>query len=75
MIKFEVNKKYWTRSACDHDCIFTMEVISRTEKTIKADVDGAVKTLRIKTDSRGEYVLPYGRYSMCPVIEATDIFA
>lgn len=73
MSKFEVNKKYYGRSACDHDCIFNMEVLSRTEKTIKANVDGAIKTLRIKTDDENEFVYPYGKYSMCPIIRAERI--
>ena len=73
MAKFEVNKKYYTRSICDHNCIFTMEVVSRTEKTIKANVDGILKTLRIKTDNNIEFVLPQGNYSMCPIIRATNL--
>lgn len=34
MIKFEIGKTYTTRSVCDHDCVFTIEVIKRTDKTI-----------------------------------------
>ncbi|HFL3602824.1 TPA: hypothetical protein ACG3P5_001767 [Clostridioides difficile] len=34
MIKFEIGKTYATRSVCDHDCMFTIEVIKRTDKTI-----------------------------------------
>lgn len=32
--KFEVGKTYSTRSACDHECIFSFEVIKRTEKQL-----------------------------------------
>ncbi|VFF91883.1 Uncharacterised protein [Clostridioides difficile] len=32
MIKFEVGKTYATRSICDHDYIYTIEVIKRTDK-------------------------------------------
>lgn len=73
MNKFEVNKKYYGRSSCDYNCIFEMEVIKRTEKTIKANVDGSIKTLRIKTDDENEFVYPYSKYSMCPIIRAERI--
>lgn len=77
MKKFEVGKKYYGRSACDYDCIFSIEVVARTEKTIKVIIKGSVDTkpCRLKayqTDDISEFVLPYGRYSMCPVICADD---
>jgi len=47
VVKFEVGKTYYTSSACDHNCIYTVKVLSRTEKTLRALVDGRdVKTLR-----------------------------
>ena len=75
MTKFEIGKKYATRSICDYDCIFDLTVISRTEKTIQANVGGfGVKTLRINTKwTENESVYPFGKYSMSPSIEATEL--
>jgi hypothetical protein len=75
MTKFEPGKTYYTTSSCDHNCIYTLEVISRTEKTIRAIVDGRkTKTLRPSPNYRGtaEKVAPHGRYSMAALIDATD---
>ena len=33
MFKFEVGSVYYARSACNHDCVFLMKVLSRTEKS------------------------------------------
>ena len=75
MNKFEVGKKYSARSICDHNCIFWMTVLSRTEKTIKAHVNAfGLKTLRINiSDSNDESVKPLGRYSMSPTIFAKQV--
>jgi len=70
MIKFETNKAYKNRSICDSEMFFEITVISRTEKTIKALVDGVVKTLRIAIYEGREFVKPWGSYSMCPIINA-----
>ena len=32
MKKFEIGKEYFDRSACNHDCIFTIKIIKRTER-------------------------------------------
>lgn len=47
MDKFIEGKEYTTRSVCDHNCIFKMKVISRTEKTMKVLVDGEEKRTKI----------------------------
>lgn len=75
MAKFEVGKTYWTRSVCDHDCIISVEILSRTDKTIKTRALGEMKTLRIKEWSGVEQVKPWGNYSMCPIISADRIAA
>jgi hypothetical protein len=68
--RFEVGKTYYTRSICDHDCIFRYEIVARTAKQITIRKQG-------KTFKRGVYVYdgiehckPDGTYSMCPVISA-----
>lgn len=68
MTTFQAGKTYTTRSACDHNCIFSVKVISRTAKTIKTD-DG--KTLRIGQYEGAEFVKPMGSYSMAPTVRAS----
>jgi hypothetical protein len=69
--RFEVGKHYATRSVCDHSCVFVYEIIKRTEKTVTiADSFGKVKRCKIHKDSRAEYILPEGSFSMCPVLYA-----
>lgn len=75
MKQFEVGKTYSTRSACDHNCIFSFEVISRTACTVKVRDDfGEVKTCRISKKAsayrNAETILPLGNYSMAPMISA-----
>lgn len=67
MSKFQVGQTYTTRSACDHNCIFSLTVAARTAKTIKT-TDG--KTLRIAEYEGRELVKPEGSYSMAPTIRA-----
>lgn len=66
-VKFEVGKTYYDRSACDWDCVFTMSVTRRTEKTIWTE-DG--KQLRVYSYDGVEKVKPNGSYSMCTVMSA-----
>jgi hypothetical protein len=70
MRKFEVGKKYFTRSIGDHDCIITVEVLSRTAKTIKARTSQGDQTFRISEYEGVEQVRPWGSYSMCPIVGA-----
>lgn len=75
MEMFKIGGTYYTRSICDHNCIYTVEVLKRTAKTITAKVDGReVKTLRISINHRctAEMVRPHGTYSMAAIVDATD---
>ena len=67
MNKFEVGKQYSTRSICDYDCIFSITVLKRTAKTITTE-RGRTK-VHVSGDG-SEYVMPWGKYSMCPVFVA-----
>lgn len=69
MGKFEVGKTYKGRSVCDSECIISLTVAKRTAKTITTS-EG--KTLRIK-DFGGEFVMPWGVYSMAPSIRAESL--
>ena len=74
MREFEVGKEYKMRSICNHDCIWSYTVISRTAQTITV-TDGK-KTLKLRvikklSEYRGaESVYPLGQYSMCPILSA-----
>lgn len=71
MKRFEIGKTYSTRSACDHNCIFSGTVVKRTEKTVTFDLDGrGRKTCRVSEYDGAESVLPFGRYSMAPIFRA-----
>lgn len=75
MKKFEVGKTYSVRSICNHDCVWTYEVISRTDCTITVKDDhGEIKKLRINKRTseyyNAESVYPLGNYSMCPILNA-----
>lgn len=76
MTKFEVGKRYFTRSICDHECIFSIKVLERSDKTIKVINEGSVdkKPCRLKLHDFDdcECVFPYGKYSMCPIIRAEN---
>lgn len=68
---FAVGSIYTTRSACDHACVISVSVLSRTAKTIKADCGHrGIRTLRIAEYDGVEFVKPWGSYSMAPVVSA-----
>ncbi len=69
---FEIGRSYKTRSICDSNCWFSLTVVGRTAKTIKANVGGKMKTLRLSVYAGAEFVKPYGSYSMAPIINAED---
>ena len=69
MKKFEIGKEYFDTSACDHNCIFTIRIVKRTEKTVTFERDGETRRAKLFSDERGEYIIP-DRYSMAPVFRA-----
>lgn len=69
MKKFEVGRKYQTRSIGDHDCIFEIMVTSRTQKTVSYLYNGKQRRSSIKVDADGEWIRP-DNYSMAPVFRA-----
>jgi len=65
-----------SRSACDHNCVFTIKVISRTAKTATIIDSCGERRMRTKihTDSNGdEFIMPE-RYSMAPVYRASRAY-
>ena len=69
MATFEIGKKYYDTSACDHNCVFVIEIVKRTEKTVTFLRNGKQRRAKIYTDTNGEYIIP-DRYSMAPVFRA-----
>jgi hypothetical protein len=67
--KFVVGGTYFGTFATDADSTFTVTIASRTDKTV---TDSEGKKLRIKIDDYDgiEYVMPFGSYSMAPVLRA-----
>lgn len=73
MKKFTVGQKLSARSIGDYNCVFTGTVLKRTATTITVDtcIEG-VKRCKIHQsyDGSGEFVFPFGRYSMAPIFKA-----
>ncbi len=70
--KFEIGKKYSTRSVCDHNCIYTAEIIRKTPKMVVIKIEGKIKRCKVHTWEGDQFFYPLGHYSMCPVISYTD---
>jgi len=65
---FKVGEKYETRSHGDYDCIFRFEVVARTAKFVTFAQYGKTFRVGIKIHDGYEYVLPYGAYSLAPIL-------
>jgi hypothetical protein len=70
MIKFEAGKTYATRSIGDHNCIISVTIEKRTEKTVTATIRGEKKNFRVGEYDGAEFIKPWGSYSMAPTIKA-----
>ena len=58
------------RSPGDLDCIFSVDVLKRTQCSVTVRSEGKVKQCKIHSDDTGEFIYALGRYSMCPVFRA-----
>lgn len=72
-IQFAAGKTYSTRSIGDHDCIIAVTIARRTAKTVSALVRGKMKTFSITVLDGVESIMPWGRYSMAPMIDANGL--
>ncbi len=70
--RFEVGKTYATRSIGDYDCIHSFTILARTAKTITTKVSSKVVRRGLSEWDGIEQFRPFGTYSMCAVISATD---
>ncbi len=59
MKKFEIGKEYFDTSACDHNCVFTIKIVKRTDKTVTFERNGKTRRTKLFSDERGEYIIPY----------------
>lgn len=69
---FKVGNTYSCRSVCDHDCIWTFTVQSRTTKFVtllEAGTDD-VRRVGVKVWRDAESCLPFGSFSMAPSLRA-----
>lgn len=69
---FKVGRTYSVRSICDYDCIFSFEVLKRSEKTITLKYHGKETRRTVRIVDGMEACDPHGRYSMSPVLYAKD---
>lgn len=70
MNTFEIGKEYYSRSICNHDCVFTIKITGRTAKTVSYEYMGESRRSKIRVDDSGEYIQP-DRYSMAPVFRSS----
>lgn len=57
------------RSIGDHECIYTLRILSRTAKRVTFEQDGKVAVTKVHANEEGEFLMPK-RYSMAPIYSA-----
>ena len=62
-----MTKTLTARSACDYDCIFEVEEIKRTAKTVTIKYRGEQRRCKIHTICGERYIFALGQYSMAPM--------
>jgi hypothetical protein len=60
------------RSICDHDCIFTAEVLERKGKFVRVKTNEGERRVMVMRDDQGEYVWALGRFSMAPLFRPPE---
>lgn len=70
MTRFEPGQTYTTRSIGDNDCIISVTITRRTDKTVWGELNGKPARYRVHTFEGREYINPWGHYSMAPVLWA-----
>lgn len=70
--KFEVGSTYSTRSVCDSECFITVTILKRTNSTITT-TDGKTYRVKVSPYYNAETFMPWGRYSMAPIMTAEKI--
>ena len=73
LTQFQTGKTYFTRSICNHDCIFRFEILRRTAKSVwifDPDERGRTTRRQIEVWNGVETFYPHGHYSMAAIISA-----
>ena len=72
-LKFAVGQTYYTRSIGDHNCIFTITIAKRTEKTVTT-TKGKLYRPKVRTNWKGNKVesISAGNWSMAHGWDADD---
>ena len=58
------------RSACDHECVFTAEVLERKGSFVTVKTMGNVRRVKVMNLGDGEFIYAMGKYSMAPIFRA-----
>ena len=72
---FKTGKTYECNSICDNECVWSFEIIKRTQKTVSIK-DVFTKDIirkKINVIDNIETISPLGVYSMSPVLWAENI--
>jgi hypothetical protein len=74
---FQVGETYYDRSMCDHNCIYTADVIKRMNKSVLVIIRDrydkpVIRRIIVRDGVEGFY--PFGRYSMASYISANKIY-
>ena len=73
---FEIGKTYYSRSICDHNCIFAYTVTARTAKTVTLwdiNTETSIGKRKITVLDDEEVIFPKGKYSMAPLVRASSL--
>lgn len=68
----EAGQTLSTRSLCDYDVVFTVEILDRKKSFATVKDGGTVKRCKVYEYNGDEYVMPFGKYSMAPCFYASD---
>lgn len=66
----EAGQTLTTRSACNYDCIFKCEVLTRKWQFVTVRVEGREKRCKVHVYDGAEFIKPMGNYSMAPIFRA-----
>ena len=70
MVSFVPGNTYTARSVCDHNCVISTTIASRTAKTVTTS-EG--KRFRVSVWRDVEQFMPWGTYSMAPIMTAEKV--
>ena len=80
LTKFEVGSIYHMRSIGDADCVWRFQVTRRTAKSVwlkpwySGSKVGEITRRKIAINGDCEIAEPFGRYSMSPVLKASNLY-